>query len=155
MAYVSIDDYFVEEVELPGKSKEPKEFRDIKAGMKILPVDGETLVVVAAVDKSGRANKPQRFAAGKKGIPIGGYVIDGPTGDYLFNCVEYILLGYVPGSFRMEMEGVGRWSVTVPIPEPVLKKLFSAQQKADLKRFRSRYSETQCDLEFLQITSHN
>jgi hypothetical protein len=154
MAYVS-EEFFPEEGPLTEKNKEPKEMRDFKTGMKIMPVDGETLVVVAAVDKSNRLNKPQRFAAGKKGIPIGGYVVDGPTGDYLFNCVEFMILGYVPASFRLEMEGVGRWSVVVPIPDTLLKKIMSATQKADLKRFRNRYCEPNFDLEFLQITSHN
>jgi hypothetical protein len=125
--------------------------REVKSHLEVVPSADSTYVTVLAVHKDPTQNFVRRVSA-KRGVPVAGYgyVYDMPHECYLVRCVDFLGLGYVPLSFRMAVKGVTEWTAEVPMPESVLKKALSPQQRKDLKKFMSNFRENYT-FEFIQL----
>jgi hypothetical protein len=128
--------------------------KETKSYLEISKRSENTFVVVVAIHNNPDINAMRRLSA-KKGIPIGGYVYDRGHEAYLLRCVDYMNLGFIPLSFKLGMKGVGDWGVNIPIPESILRRHLTVEQKRDLKRFTGQFgAENNPDfrIEFVQMT---
>jgi hypothetical protein len=134
------------------ESKDQRFAKEVKSNLIVSQSDTQTVVFVAAVHREPSMNAMRKVPA-KRGVPIGGYVYDHGSECYLVNCIDFFSLGYVPASFTVSMPSAGGWRMPVPVPENVLKKLLSHDQRRDLKRFMSLFSGMEAvRFEYVQLT---
>ena len=129
---------------------EGRYIRDIKSQLKIVRRTESSYVIVLAIHKRPEGNIIKKIPT-RKGIPIGGYVYDAANDCYLIKCCDFFVLGYVPISFKLEMEGVGSWAVDIPVPEAILRRHLSITQKNDLRKFSYNYETNDFYFEFVQM----
>ncbi len=131
---------------------EKQDVRDIKRHLTIEASHVETYLYCLVSHKDIEKNKIERISC-DRGVPIGGYVYDSSHDCYYISCHDYIPIGYISISFVMTLEQAGYWSVSVPLPERVINRYLSSQQKQDLRRFKAGYSKEQHTFQFLQLLS--
>jgi hypothetical protein len=132
------------------KKPATKDIKDVRSALILHMEQQSTYLMLVAVNKNGSHNEQMRIAT-NHGTPIGGYVIDHVNDQYIINCFDYINLGTVPVSFTMRMDNVGNWGIKVPVPETVLKRYLLEEQKAEIKKFREKYSDNEVEYHFIQM----
>ena len=124
--------------------------RDVKRKTNVVSASGRTFVILAAIAHDSEKNTINRIRCGL-GIPYAGYVYDSVRDCYNVNCTAVYFLGEVPVAMQLKMENVGYWSIPVPMPEVILKRYLTDQQKLDLKSFRSSYPSDSYDVHYIQF----
>lgn len=128
-----------------------KDIKDLKSRLRVIPSFSQSTYLVALIiDKHGDNNNITQISC-ERGLPIGGYVYDSVTDCYKVTCVDYLALGYIPVSFRAEMDHSDSWGAPIPMPENIINRYLSQQQKIDLRLFKSKYKTGQYDLQYLQM----
>ncbi len=132
-----------------------KAAKDQKDHMEIHACVERTYLIVAAVHRDKARNAINRISC-SKGVPIAGYVYDASTGQeaYVYECCDYLHLGYIPASFVAKMQG-SSWEVRVPMCESVIKKFMSSQQRRELKNFKNHFRPEDYHVEFIQMIDPN
>ena len=130
-----------------------KNVRDVKSSIEVFLEEEETLVVAVAVSANEDDNKICRIKC--EGIAIGGYAYDSSSDVCYVEGCDHILLGLIPISFTMKIKGVSRYQISIPLPEPVVKRHLDAAQKRLLKNFSSRFSKDRYKIDFFQMTGVN
>jgi hypothetical protein len=124
--------------------------RDIKANIEIMFTDVRTFIILIAVAKDFSRNNLTSIVC-KKGVPLCGYVYDTKSECYYLDCVDFAHLGYIPFSVQIKVKGVGNWRKRIPLPESVVRRYLTSEQKDDLKRFRVKYPSSEYNLNFVQF----
>jgi len=127
--------------------------KDQKEHTEVVVSTERTYLVVVAVHKDKSRNSINRITC-KRGIPIGGYVYDAQSESYSFDCSDYLMLGYIPVSFVMRVQG-SSWQARVPMCESVLKKFMTSLQKRELKNFKNHFKAEDYYVEFIQMIDPN
>ncbi len=141
-----------------------KERREIKSKLRIVKTEHPTFVISVVVHENSEENKIVRLQCRRlmpmegypfesKVVPIGGYVYDGTKDCYLIRCVDYLAIGQMPFSYKIEMDDTGLWSLFVPVPVSIIERNLGTDRKASLKKFRSEYKEESVVFQYVQFVS--
>ena len=143
---------------------DPKDAKELKHKLKVVKVQNPCYIVLLVVHRETARNDVSRLSCKRllpiegyptcmKIIPVGGYVYDGVNDCYLVNCIDYLPLGFLPFFFKIEMEGVGHWSASSPMPESLLRRHLPSLQRSDLDKFKSTYSSEEFKHQYIQFIS--
>jgi len=124
--------------------------KDVKSNLSVRATQESTYIILLVIHDDPDRNKLQQISC-DRGTPLGGYVYDSVKDCYFVSCLDYLPLGYIPVSFKVEMKNAGHWAVSIPVPEKVLKRYLDDQQKTDLKRLRDLYNDGHHRISFLQM----
>ena len=138
------------EEDIKGSELHAKCISDIRDKLEIEFSHDKTYVAVLAVAENSDRNKLTTVSC-KKGIPITGYSYDSQTESYVVECCDYFPLGYIQASYWHTMPGVANWRQRIPMPESVIKRFLTPEQKSDLRGFKAAYKG--CKFHFMQIIS--
>lgn len=127
-----------------------KAIKDIRERMDIEVCHDRTFIIVLAIHEDSGKNSLTRIHC-RKGLPLSGYLYDLQSDSYHVECHDYVPLGYIPVSFFQTMPGVGNWKQRVPMPEVVLRRYMTPNQKHDLRGFKSTYKSGHYSIHFMQI----
>ena len=127
-----------------------KAIKDIRERQEIEVRFDRTFIVALAIHADAGKNSLTRIHC-RKGLPISGYLYDLQSDSYHIECHDYVPLGYVPVSFFHTMPGVGNWKQRIPMPEVVLRRYMTPNQKHDLRQFKATYKGVQYTIHFMQI----
>lgn len=146
------DDYS----DVPEADLEKRYERDVKSQLELIRRSEHTYVIVLAVHNNlASSSNVVRKVPTRRGIPIGGYVHDSTNDCYLVRCVDMVILGYVPISFKMQLKGLASWAVDVPVPETILRRHLSPTQRNELKKFMNNFENIDVSFEFIQMLGLN
>ena len=134
-------------MKLSGNSKN---VRDVKSSIEVFLEEEETSVVAVAISKNENDNKICRISC--EGIAIGGYAYDSVSDVCYVEGCDYISLGLIPISFTMKIKGVSRYQISIPLPEPVVRRHLDVGQKKLLRKFSSRFNKDKYKIDFFQMT---
>lgn len=126
-----------------------KSYQDIRQRMGVEVSTDRTYVVVLAIHADPSKNVLTRISC-REGIAISGYLHDLQADTYYVECHDYVPIGYVPVSFYQTMPGVGNWKQRIPMPEIVLRRYMTTQQRHDLRQFKATYKRGQYSFHFMQ-----
>ena len=123
---------------------------DIQHSLDIEQTDQPTFIVLAAVAKNAGINSLVPVPC-PKGTAVSGYVYD-ESGCYRVSCSQYLRIGRVPFSYRLRVfKNVGDWNTFVPMPESVLLRHMTDDQRALVSQFKGTYGDSDFEYEYLQI----
>lgn len=126
-----------------------KDSKDIKKSIKIEQSYCGVHVYALAVHDNYELNKtielPTNF-----GLSISPEVHDNVRDLYYLEGVDIHHIGFVPVNYRITIEEAD-WDVCVPLPFAVVKRYISNQQKSEFFRWRSKYSDDNFRIKFVQI----
>lgn len=128
-----------------------EDFDYLRESFQIFRVNEQTLVFAVAIDKENQAANILSAIRCSGAIPFGGYVHDNSRDAYLVSCVEYLQIGSLPFTFLVTMANMGEWKMKVPIPEKVLARSFSPQQKKGLETWSEKFKDKRYEIHFLQM----
>lgn len=120
---------------------------EIKPPFRLVP--RRTYLVAAAIHRDPRLNGINRISC-RFGTPIGGYSFDAVTDSYVYDCYEYVSLGYLPASLVCSVPEAG-WEASVPLHADTLTGLMSESQKADLENFQNHFGPPDFRVEYVQM----
>lgn len=138
--------------------KKSKEVIELKSNLNLIKsTDKSTYVflVVSCVENSRNdmvklsckqmmalAGYPDISTANKIKSAHGGYVYDGVNDSYIINCIDFIHLGIIPFYYKLMIEGTGNWSITTPIPEKTLNRVFTKEQKDLVAKYKTSFDNS-------------
>lgn len=117
--------------------------------IEFIPSTDRTFIIVLAVHKLAGKNHLEKIGT-DRGTPIGGYVRDCSSDCYYMNCRDYVSLGYIGVSYKMNVEGTGYWEKQVPMPESVIMNYLNDDQRQRLEEFRLLFDKD-VSFHFLQL----
>lgn len=122
-------------------------FDNVRDDLLIFRSHERTIVYALAVDKTGENN--QMFALRCfGGVAFGCYPHDTGRDAYLADCMEYIHIGTIPFAIR-----VGESKVKIPIPDKVLERSFTPNQRKMVQLLKEKYPEY--EIRYLQMLGAN
>jgi hypothetical protein len=138
----------------PATPSEEEDISDIKDSLEILQSTDRTLVFLIAIDKNDERNS---FAAIKcnGSTTFGGYAYDRSRDSYIVRCSGFLQVGQIPFSYVMSMKNVGNWSVKVPIPQNVLEKYLTPEQRKIITSYKDQFPEHRFKHEYIQMLGCN
>jgi len=126
--------------------------RDIKAKLKIERSSKGSFIVAIVIDTLDFENNKPRSISCKRGEHVNNAVYDITRDCYHVECVEHYLVGDIPVSYRMKMEGTLCWEVNAPLPEVVVKRHLSEDARKSLDDWKARFKKEKYVIRYLQIT---
>jgi hypothetical protein len=126
---------------------DPEDGYLIREQMILERVNEKIHISVIAVDKNQSNNSIHSVAA--NGDSLGSCAYDTSNDSFLLFCCGDVTLGTIPVAFRMGVPGSGKY--IIPLPEPVIFKYLSPNQRKILKVFKERYYD--CEICFIQSLS--
>jgi hypothetical protein len=123
-------------------------FDDIRDSLLIFRVHDRTIVYAVAIDKQGENEISALRCFG--GVAFGCYPYDMGRDAYLVGCVGYVSVGSVPFAIC-----VGEGKVKIPIPDRILEKSFTPNQKKIMQVFKEKYSSDKYEIKLLQMLGAN
>lgn len=150
-------DTLMYELEAYGNEPGPEEFVEsehngeyeqlIRNSLKLFRIPESTHLMAVVVDKRDELNKHEMVRC--VGEPIGGYAYDMTHDAYYIRCCEYLDLGSIPVSYKMAMPN-SNWVEFVALPDELLERCLTMQQKRSLTQFKERYRDERYSIQFLQ-----
>jgi hypothetical protein len=125
-----------------------KHIRIVKSNFNVIPCDKATIVIVLAISCNNDLNKITEISC-KEGLAITKMAFNIIDDSYLVRCRSHLNLGKIPIGFVVEMKDNIHWQFDVPVPEVIMKKLFSEQQKKMLNKWKNLYKD--CIFRYLQL----
>jgi hypothetical protein len=125
---------------------------DFRDKLKLQLVSDASYVIMLSISERDEENIIRRLAA-KRGVPLVPYAYNAVGEYYNIRCVEFMSLGLVPVSFQLTLPGVPLWKVRVPMPEEVLERFLSEEQKLEVAHFKATAKEANLRVEYLQMVS--
>jgi len=128
--------------------------RDLqKENLTVQIAPERTYLILIATHKEDKLNTVVRICC-SRGIPIEGYVYDSQLDSYCITCYDYLLLGYIPISFTLELKS-SCWKQKIPIAESVIENIITPSQRKEVDRFRSTFKIEECSFEYVQMIDPN
>lgn len=128
-----------------------EDFEDLKNAIRVQRSDDRTLVFAISIDRDNDDKNLMTAIRCNGGTAFGGYAHDLPRDSYLVRCVECVQLGQLPFSYQITMPNIGEWRQKVPIPEGVLEKHLTPQNKKVLDEYRRKWPKSRYDIHFVQM----
>lgn len=131
-----------------------KDIRDIRNGLMPEVVTQPVHVHCIAVHNDEAKNTELRLNL-HRCVPIEGYSYNNVTDKYAVICYDAIYLGSIPVSYRLKMGSIGNWTIAVPMPEAVLKRYMTPDQRRSLAHFKMAMRPLAQDVryEYIQMLS--
>ncbi len=129
-------------------------FSQVREDIRIFRTSESTMISAIIVDKQEGNNKAVAIRC-YGGVAFGGYVRDCSGDAYLIEGIDYVNLGTIPFSLRVEIPKAGNWGVHIPIPEKVLMSSFAPSQLKAISDLKERYPEDKFDINYLQMLLAN
>lgn len=131
-----------------------KDIKDIRLGLIPMAVDHVTHVTCVAISKDTQKNVRLHLPL-HKCLPVAGYAYSQVNDTYTFNCYMSLDLGFIPIAYRLKIDSVGAWTAFVPMPESVLKRYMTPEQRRNLAHFKSSLRDEGEDVvyEYVQMLS--
>lgn len=129
-----------------------KDTKDIRTLMIPEVDDRPTSIFCVSVHPDSIQNKEIRIPM-HKCLPIDGYIYNHINDRYTSYGVDYVPLGYIPVSYRVRIEGVGRWGMHIPMPEAALKRYMTTDQRRAISQFKAsqRMFNPEFQFDFIQM----
>lgn len=109
-----------------------------------------TLIVVIAVDRSGKLNVPQPVSC-RYGKSLGGYAYDQKSDSYLVECAATKELGWISRSFVVTLPNCGNWRTNVPLSTALIDRYLSGAQRRMLKDFSEKFPAGNFEHHYIQM----
>lgn len=129
-------------------------FGQVREDIRIFRTGDRTMICAIIVDKQEGNNRAVAIRC-YGGVAFGGYVRDCSGDAYLIEGIDYVHLGTIPFSLRVEIPKAGNWSVHIPIPEKVLMSSFAPSQLKAISDLKDKYPEDKFDINYLQMLLAN
>lgn len=129
-------------------------FSQVREDIRIFRTSDRTIISAVIIDKQEGNNRAVAIRC-YGGVAFGGYVRDCSGDAYLIEGIDYIHLGTIPFSLRVEIPKAGNWGVHIPIPEKVLMSSFAPTQLKAISNLRERYPEDKFNINYLQMLLAN
>jgi hypothetical protein len=126
-------------------------FETIRESIKIVRDAERTLIYAVVKSKDDTKNVLCKIKC-QGGTAYGGYAREASSDSFIASCVTFINLGTVPFGFRIMMPHVGNWSSQIPIPEKVIEKSLTPDQRGLLLKTRQDYPSDAYEISYLQMT---
>jgi hypothetical protein len=123
---------------------------ELKNQIKLVSSSDPTHLIVVAVHPTSTKNQIHEIHV-KHGVPVGGYVYDTVNDAYIVRCVDYLHLGVINASVKMEIADAGNFVSQLPLPQSVIFELLNDKQIDDLNLFKSTFKD--CNFRFLQYVA--
>lgn len=125
---------------------------DYRDKLKLQLISDASYVVMLSISERDDENIIRRLAA-KRGVPLVPYAYNAVGEYYNVRCVEFMFLGLVPVGFQLTLPGTPLWKVRVPMPEEVLDRFLSGEQKLEVASFKAVAKEANLRVEYLQMVN--
>jgi len=125
---------------------------DFRHQLRLQITSDATYVVMLSVSDRDDENVIRKLTA-KRGVPLVPYAYNQVSEHYNVRCVDYMPLGAVPVGFQLTLPGVSFWKVRVPMPEDVLERFLTHEQKQEAEGFKNAAREANLKVEYLQMVS--
>lgn len=128
-----------------------RDSKDIKAKLKIESCSRGSFIVAVVIDTEDISRNTIRHIPCKRGTHISSVVYDATQDSYCVECHDFILIGDIPHSYVMCMEGVAAWETFTPLPEVVIKRYLSEEIKERLETWKSKFQDPKYQIRFIQM----
>jgi len=125
---------------------------DFRDKLKLQLTSDPSYIVMLSISERDDDNVIRRLAA-KRGVPLVPYAYNAVGEYYNIRCVEFMSLGTVPVGFQLTLPGTPLWKVRVPMPEEVLERFLTTEQKLEAAQFKAGSKEANLRVEYLQMVS--
>jgi hypothetical protein len=127
-----------------------KDARDIKRNLHVEQGDSGVFVYAIAVSKEvidSFISIPAKF-----GTPLGNECYDMVKDVYYVEGRSYLEIGEIPINYRL-VDSTNCWVSDIPLPRSVMKRYMTEEQKKKMSEWKSQYSSSLYNIEFLQVLS--
>lgn len=142
-----------------GKNKttpsDNEDFDLVRESIKVIRCAPRTVVFVIVLDKNKDENNVLSAIRCHGGVAFGGYARDASADAYIVKCCNFVQIGQVPFSLAITMPNIGGWKMEVPIPEKVLEKHLTPQEKHSLEELRKTYPVPEYEIHLIQMLGCN
>jgi hypothetical protein len=131
-----------------------KDRKDIKSSLTFeVDFDPMKIVVVAVHKEAGRNHKVRIPCVGC--LPMPGYQYSTVNDTYTSFCIDHVNLGFINVSYVQKMRGTGGWECKIPMPEAVIRRYLSLEQRKLLREFQDKHKDKgeEITFEFVQMVS--
>lgn len=126
-----------------------KDIKDIKKSIKIEQEYFGVHVFVVSISKNDCDNIPIEIPC-TYGKSLSNDVYNIVRDSYLVYGVDFHELGTIPVNYRAKIEAV-EWEIDIPLPESVIKKHMTSDQKEFLEKWCLEYKKQDYDFYYLQV----
>jgi hypothetical protein len=134
------------------RENELKDGRDIKRSIRVLQGTHGTHVCAVAVARDENVYMENRILT----IPVSGDPLSRECYDtirdvFVVEGVDWIEVGNIPVNYILHAgDSNFSWNIDVPVPQSVINRYLSKEQKANLNQWKSRWNRSDYRIEFLQ-----
>jgi hypothetical protein len=126
-----------------------KDIKDIKKSFKIEQDYCGMHVIVVAIDKDDVGNTAIEIPC-TYGKSLSNDVYNVVRDSYLVYGVDFHEIGTIPVNYRLKIESV-EWEIDIPLPECVIKKYMTSDQKEFFEKWCVDYKKQDYDLYYMQV----
>jgi hypothetical protein len=126
-----------------------KDTKDIKKSIKIEQDYSGMHVVVVAISKDDCDNAPIEIPC-TYGKSLSNDVYNVVRDCYVVYGVDFHELGTIPVNYRAKIESV-EWEIDIPLPESVIKKYMTSDQKERFEKWQIDYKKQDYDFYYMQV----
>ena len=129
------------------------EFEDlIRENLRFTRIGERTNISVIAIDR-GDSSKNGYARIKCMGEALGGYSYDSTKDTYEVRCCDVLNLGSVAVAYQMQMENNSSWQVPVLLPDDLVIRCMSPNQRKALQQFKAKFpDEKRYAIQFVQST---
>ncbi len=131
-----------------------KDIKDIKSSLKFEVTFDASTIIVMAVHKDSKRNTRVKIPCDGT-LPIDGYCYCSINDCCTILCCGHLELGSIEISYIARMRGAASWNVKIPVPEKVIRRYLSVEQRLSLRSFQNSFkSEAEnITFEFVQMVN--
>lgn len=124
-------------------------FEQIKNEFLITRKNVSTMIYVIIISKKEEENVITHIPC--FGVSFGGYAKNLSSDTYVFNCVTYGELGYIPFSLELKNKNDSNWKMNIPINNKLIESSLDVQQRKAYIDILEKYDRKNYKIEFLQM----
>lgn len=132
-----------------------EEFECLRESLRIMRSSETTLVFAIVIDKENDNENGIHAIKCNGGTAFGGYAYDGGRDSYIVRGIDFFQIGRIPHSYVITMPNLGAWQVKVPIPEALLEKHLSPQQRDAMGKFMEKWPTSRYEIQLIQMLGCN
>lgn len=122
----------------------------VLSSFEVLVVDEQSSVVLLAIHPDFGMNEATEIDC-EAGTPISTFVYDNVNNIYKFFCRDFLSLGTIPVSFKLDSKSHGWEKIYVPAPPEVIEEFLNESQLMLAKRFKESHGGVM-QFDYLQFT---
>jgi hypothetical protein len=132
----------------------PKDIKNIREELQPEFVMEPVFITVVAIHNNPVKNQEVKLAC-QRSLPMEGYRYAAVNDKYTVVCFDNMPLGFINISYFITMNGTGGWRLRVPMPEAVVKRYLSADQRRKLANYKATFRNAGEDVrfEYVQMVS--